>query len=119
MLQLAAEYEGVYAAVGIQPNYVAEAQPDDFRVIEQLATQPGVVAIGETGLDRYWDYAPFELQQEYFDRHMQLAAELDLPFIVHMRDCEADIMQSLRQASQRRTVEGHHALVHRRCPDGG
>jgi TatD DNase family protein len=97
-VSLAAEYTGVHAAVGIQPNYVAEAGPDDWQAIVELATQPGVVAIGETGLDRYWDSTPFEMQQDYFDRHMQLAAERDLPFIVHMRDCDADIMAMLREA---------------------
>ena len=48
-VELAAEYEGVFAAVGIQPNYVAEAGSGDWAIIEQLATKPGVVAIGETG----------------------------------------------------------------------
>ncbi len=97
-VSLAAEYAGVHAAVGIQPNYVAEAGPDDWQAIVELAAQPGVVAIGETGLDRYWDSTPFEMQQDYFDRHMRLAAERDLPFIVHMRDCDADIMAMLRDA---------------------
>jgi len=63
----------VYAAVGIQPNYVSQAAPDDWAVIEKLAAEPKVVAIGETGLDRYWDHAPFDLQTEYFDRHLALA----------------------------------------------
>jgi TatD DNase family protein len=95
---LAAEYPGVSAAVGIQPNYVAEAGPNDWQAIVNLAAEPGVVAIGETGLDRYWDSTPFDMQQDYFDRHMRLAAERDLPFIVHMRDCDADIMEMLRAA---------------------
>lgn len=97
-VSLAAEYPGVHAAVGIQPNYVAEAGPDDWQAIVELAAQPGVVAIGETGLDRYWDSTPFAMQQDYFARHMRLAAERDLPFIVHMRDCDADIMAMLREA---------------------
>ncbi len=95
---LAAEYDSIHAAVGIQPNYVAEAGPDDWQAIVELATEPGVVAIGETGLDRYWDSTPFEMQQDYFDRHMRLAVERELPFIVHMRDCDDDIMAMLRDA---------------------
>ena len=105
-VQLASEFEGVYAAVGIQPNYVGESKPDDWEVIEELATAPGVVAIGETGLDRYWDYTPFDQQREYFDRHMRLAERHQLPFIVHMRDCDDDIMQSLREARQRGELRG-------------
>ncbi len=105
-VSLAAEYPEVYAAVGIQPNYVAEAQNDDWAVIEQLATAPGVIAIGETGLDRHWDYTPFDLQRDYFDRHIRLAQQHDLPFIVHMRDCDDDIMQSLREARTRGILKG-------------
>jgi len=105
-VQLADEFEGVYAAVGIQPNYVAEAKPGDWAVIEQLATEQGVVAIGETGLDRHWDYTPFDQQQDYFDRHMRLAEQHDLPFVVHMRDCDDEIMQSLRMAGRRGRLKG-------------
>ena len=105
-VQLASEYDGVYAAVGIQPNYVAESKPGDWEEIERLANEPGVVAIGETGLDRYWDYTPFDQQQEYFDRHMRLAEQLGLPFVVHMRDCDDDIMQELRGAAQRGPLKG-------------
>ncbi len=99
-LAIAREYTGVYAAVGIQPNYVAQAQASDWSRIEQLAGEPGVVAIGETGLDRYWDHTPFPDQQDYFERHIQLAAKRELPFIVHMRDCEAEILEMLRAAHQ-------------------
>lgn len=103
---LAAEYEGVYAAVGLQPNYLGEAETDDWATIEQLVTQPGVVAVGETGLDRYWDFTPFEQQEEYFHRHMRLARERDLPFIVHMRDCDDDIVRALRTAHQDGPLKG-------------
>lgn len=103
---LANEYPGVYAAVGIQPNYVGEAHHDDWSTIEQLAAEPGVVAIGETGLDRHWDYTPFDDQLDYFDRHMRLAEQHNLPFVVHMRDCDSDIMQSLRDARKRGQLRG-------------
>jgi len=105
-VELAARYEGVYAAVAIHPNYVAAADDGDWAEIERLASAPGVVAIGETGLDRHWDYTPFDLQQEYFDRHIRLAAQRDLPFIVHMRDCESDILVALRAAHLRGPLRG-------------
>lgn len=105
-VSLAAEFEGVYAAIGIQPNYVAEAGPDDWQTIVELADAPGVVAIGETGLDRHWDFTPFDLQQDYFDRHIRLSQDRDLPFVVHMRDCDADIMVMLRAASERGPLRG-------------
>ena len=105
-VELANQYAGVFAAVGIQPNYVAEAAADDWSAIEQLASAPGVVAVGETGLDRHWDYTPFQQQQEYFDRHIRLAQAHDLPFVVHMRDCDAEIMEMLRSARERDPLKG-------------
>lgn len=105
-LDLTQQHAGVFAAVGIQPNYVAEAAADDWAAIEQLVTSPKVVAVGETGLDRHWDYTPFELQQDYFDRHIRLAQRHDLPFVVHMRDCDADILEMLRAAHQRGPLKG-------------
>ena len=105
-IEIASAYEGVYAAVAIHPNYLAEAAPDDWATIEQLASAPRVVAIGETGLDRHWDFTPFEVQQDYFDRHLRLSQERDLPFIVHMRDCDDDILVMLREAYARGLLRG-------------
>jgi TatD DNase family protein len=105
-VKIAREFAGVYAAVGIQPNYVHEAATSDWDRIVELAKEPGVVALGETGLDRYWDYAPFDLQQDYFDRHLRLSQETGLPFVVHMRDCETDILEMLREADTRAPLSG-------------
>jgi TatD DNase family protein len=85
----------VFAAVGVQPNHTGEAQPEDWARIVELARETGVVALGETGLDRYWDRAPFPVQQEWFDRHLALAHERDLPVVIHCRDCERDIIDQL------------------------
>jgi TatD DNase family protein len=97
-VDLASRYAGVHAAVAIHPNYVAQATPVDFEEIARLASAPRVVAIGETGLDRHWDFTPFNVQQVTFARHIGLAVGRDLPFIVHMRDCEPDILDALRAA---------------------
>jgi TatD DNase family protein len=105
-VELAAEYPGVHAAVGIQPNYVHEAQPGDWDQIVALVDQAKVVALGETGLDRYWDFAPFELQQDYFDRHLRLSQQRRIPFVVHMRDCDDDILAMLREAGARGALQG-------------
>jgi len=70
-VKLAAEHQPVSAAVGIQPNDVVDAAPGDWNQIVAMSQLPGVVALGETGLDRYWDRSPFELQQDYFDRHLR------------------------------------------------
>ena len=97
---LAAEYPGyLYAVVGIQPNSAAEAAEGDWAVIEELAGYPGVRAIGETGLDCYWDDTPMEMQQDYFDRHLQLCRDTALPMVIHMRESGDLIAQQLARQS--------------------
>jgi TatD DNase family protein len=103
---VATEYDMVHAAVGIQPNYVAEADADDWDRVTRLIGAPKVVALGETGLDRHWDFSPFNLQQDYFDRHLRLSQQTELPFIVHMRDCDEDILAMLREAHARGPLLG-------------
>ncbi|MBI2826047.1 MAG: TatD family hydrolase [Planctomycetia bacterium] len=105
-LRLAAVHPGVLAAVGIQPNYCAQAAAGDWERVEELARSPGVVAIGETGLDRHWDYSAFDLQQDYFDRHLRLSQATGLPFIVHTRESDADVLAMLREASKRGPLAG-------------
>lgn len=106
VVDLSAQYPGVFAAVGIQPNYCGEVVPGDWDRIVALATVPRVVALGETGLDRYWDRAPFAAQQDYFDRHLRLSQERDLPFVVHTRESDADVLVMLREARQRGYLRG-------------
>jgi len=111
-VKLAAEFPMVYAAVGIHPNYASQAAPDDWSEIVPLAQQPKVVAIGETGLDKYWDFCPFDVQIDYFQRHLELAAETGLPFIVHCRDCEPEVIHELRNAAGQGTLNG---VMHSFC----
>lgn len=106
VVRLAEQYPALFAAVGIQPNYGQEAQPGDWDQIVRLAEHPRVVAIGETGLDRHWDFTPFELQQDYFERHLELARRLNLPVIIHCREADADLMPMLRQAAAHRPLQG-------------
>ncbi len=96
VVQLAAKNPGVWAAVGIQPNHVAEAVEGDWEKIVALADRPRVVAIGETGLDRYWDRTPFDRQQEMFARHLDLAEARGLPVVIHGRDCAGEIVDQLK-----------------------
>lgn len=105
-VELAGKHGMLRAAAGIQPNYGAEAAPQDWDRIVALAEKGAVVAVGETGLDRYWDFTPMEVQQDYFDRHLQLAQERNLPVIVHCREAEADTLAMLRQAVVRGLLRG-------------
>ncbi len=85
----------ISAAVAIHPNDAGEAEPGDWDRIVALAGEERVVAIGETGLDRYWDRTPFEVQQGSFDRHLRLARDRNLPVIIHCRECYADVIEQL------------------------
>ncbi|HEV7222334.1 MAG TPA: TatD family hydrolase [Pirellulales bacterium] len=104
--ELAAAEEGVFAAVGIQPNYCAQAAEGDWPRVLELVGRPRIVAVGETGLDRHWDYAPFDVQQDYFDRHLRLSQRTGLPFIVHTRESDADVLAMLREARVRGPLAG-------------
>jgi TatD DNase family protein len=90
-VQLAQRVEGARATVGIHPNSAGQATDADFEAIEALAQTPEVVAIGETGLDYYRRHTPPERQREAFDWHLDLAARLKLPVIVHNRQADSDI----------------------------
>jgi TatD DNase family protein len=104
--QLAQTHVGVFASAGIHPNHTHEAQPDDWDRLVALADSPEIVALGETGLDKHWDFAPFDLQQDYFDRHLRLSQRIQKPFIVHMRDCAPEVMSMLRDARTRGPLRG-------------
>ena len=109
VVRLAERYPAIKAAVGIQPNHAAEAQPWEWDRICQLAEHPQVVALGETGLDTYWDFAPLCVQQDYFDRHLRLAQERHLPVIVHCRDSGDAVVAMLAEAAARGPIRG---LIH-------
>jgi TatD DNase family protein len=111
-VELARQCPSVFAAVGIHPNYCAQAVAGDWESVVGLIGQSKVVAIGETGLDRHWDYSPFDLQREYFDRHLRLMQETGLPVIIHTRESEADVMAMLREARARGPLRGvMHSFV--------
>jgi len=106
VVRLAASAAGVFAAVGIQPNYCAEAKPGDWERVVALAGEPRVVAIGETGLDRHWDFTPFPVQQDFLDRHLRLAQDRGLPLIIHCREAEVDVLAILGEAARRGPLRG-------------
>lgn len=103
----AQKYAFVYAAVGIHPENINESWNNDLSVIQELAqTEPKVRAIGEIGLDYYWekDEHARARQQVVFARQMELARELDMPVIVHDRDAHGDCMEITRRYPEVRGV---------------
>jgi TatD DNase family protein len=95
-IALAERHAILRATVGIQPNHVAEAAPAAWDEVVALSTRPGVVALGETGLDRYWDRTPFAQQEDYFARHLDLARKIRRAVVIHCREAEADTVRMLR-----------------------
>jgi TatD DNase family protein len=100
VVEIARLNSGVFASVGVHPNSAAEAARGDWERIVSMISLPKVVALGETGLDRYRDHTPFALQQEWFDRHLALAIERDLPVVIHCRECERDIIEQVTRLGQ-------------------
>ena len=115
--------ERVVAAVALHPTRTAAVTDEEFAEIERLAADPRVVAVGETGLDYYWDYSPPEAQQASFRRHIDLAKRLGKPLMIHDRDAHADVLRILREEGAPETVVFHcfsgDAAMARECADAG
>lgn len=110
-VQLAELHEGLYAAVGVHPEAAKDVPDAHFGAIRELAQHPKVVAIGEIGLDYYWDAAPRDEQQAVFVRQIELAAELGLPVVVHNRDATADTVRLLETTCPGRTTGVMHCFT--------
>jgi TatD DNase family protein len=121
-IALAEQHADVYAAVAIHPHDASNATAAAMAELETLARHPRVVAIGETGLDYYRDFAPREAQAQAFRAHLALARLLNLPVIIHNRDAHLDVMQILAEEAPLRVIM--HCFsgspeVARRCLDCG
>ena len=92
VLTLAGKYPHVYAAIGVHPDEVGELNEDKIQHMKELCCNKKVVAVGEIGLDYYWDNEPHEVQQKWFIRQLELAGEVKKPVIIHSREAAADTM---------------------------
>ncbi len=112
-VKLAESHPRLFAAVGIHPNDVDKFHVDTLPHLREIAKNPKVVAIGEIGLDYYWDRAPHDHQQKVLQEQLGLAAELRLPIILHSREkgdtphgaCAEDLMKILEEWVNRLKVE--------------
>lgn len=96
-MQLIEQYDFVYGVIGWHPVDAIDCTQQDLEWIEQLASHPKIVGIGETGLDYYWDKSPKDVQQELFRKQIQLAQKINLPIVIHNRDATGDVVQILRE----------------------
>ena len=92
-------YDELYATVGISPNDVQEIQDEkeQLNIIEQLALNKKVVAIGEIGLDYYWNKENKEVQKSMFIEQIEIANKLKLPIVIHTRDAVSDTLEILKE----------------------
>lgn len=97
--RLAEKYDFVYASAGLHPNDTAdaEARGDALEVIKSYLAKPKTVAIGEIGLDYYWDDVPRDVQKKWFEAQLCLAEETGYPVIIHDREAHGDTMEILRR----------------------
>lgn len=91
-IKLAEKYPFVYAAVGVHPDEVGELDEEKFEKLREWTTHEKVKAVGEIGLDYYWDKEKHDLQKHWFMRQMELASEVKLPMIVHSREAAKDTL---------------------------
>jgi len=96
-IQLAEEHPDIYAVVGWHPVDAIDCTEDDLKWIEELASHPKVVAIGEMGLDYHWDKSPKDIQQEIFRKQIQLAKRVKLPIVIHNREATEDVVRILEE----------------------
>ncbi|WP_442604534.1 TatD family hydrolase [Paenibacillus sp. KN14-4R] len=96
-MALAEKYDFVYAAVGWHPQDAKDMLPEDLSWIEELCKHPKVVAIGEIGLDYYWDTSPKDVQDRVFREQIRLARRIGKPIIIHNRDAHHDTLKILRE----------------------
>jgi TatD DNase family protein len=97
-LELTRTYDFIYTAIGWHPQDAKTLTDEDLAWIEKLASEEDkVVAIGEIGLDYYWDTSPKDIQQDVFRKQIRLARKLKLPIIIHDRDAHQDILDILRE----------------------
>jgi len=107
-LELCREFKNLYAAVGIHPHEAKDVTDNDMKLLRQVAKNPKVVALGETGLDYHYDFSPPERQRRLFLSHLEIAAELDKPVIIHSRESFDDTVEILGQSA----VEPEKVVFH-------
>jgi TatD DNase family protein len=110
-VKIAHEYSFIYATVGISPNDCLNTSDDDLKRIEELLKDPRVVAVGEIGLDYYWDDVPRDKQKDVFQKQIAIAKKHNKPIMIHARDAYEDTYDILKQAAHRGVMHCYSGSV--------
>lgn len=105
--EMVQKYPFMYAAVGVHPDHVGDLNEETFARMKKLFANDKVIAVGEIGLDYYWDNESHDLQKAWFIRQLELARELDLPVLIHSREAAADTMDIMKEHA-----EGISGVIH-------
>lgn len=105
------KYPFVYASIGIHPHEVEDLTEADMELLKEYAKNPCVKAIGEIGLDYYYDFSPRDVQQKWFARQVDIAREIKMPVVIHDRDAHKDTMDILREHNVRDTGGVFHCYA--------
>lgn len=95
-VNLAKEYENIYAVVGVHPHSAKDVTDETLKEIKELAGREKVVAIGEIGLDYHYDYSPRDIQREQFIAQLKLAKEVNLPVVIHSREATQETLDIIK-----------------------
>jgi len=111
-LELASERPGqLYATSGVHPHHASAYDDETDQLLRHLATQPGAVAVGETGLDYFRDFSPRDIQRDAFERQIQIAIDTGLPLFLHQRDAHDDFITILGQYREQLTEVVVHCFT--------
>lgn len=103
-MELAKKYDFIYAAVGVHPHEVENMTEADIDRLREYSKYEKVAAIGEIGLDYYYDFSPRDKQRYWFEKQLDLAAELDLPVSIHSRDAAQETFDIIKNSGVRKGV---------------
>jgi TatD DNase family protein len=106
-VELAGSFPQVYATAGFQPHYAETTAPEDLDRLRELLALPKVVALGEIGLDYHHDRAPRPAQRDFFAKQLALAAQLEMPVVIHSREAHADTVAVLGAARPAQPIVMH------------
>lgn len=107
VVELTRKYPFMYGMIGVHPDEVGDLTEENFAEMEQLLNEDKIVAVGEIGLDYYWDTESHDLQKEWFIRQLELARKRNLPVNIHSREAAADTMEIMKKYAQ-----GIPAIIH-------
>lgn len=107
-IELTKKYPFIYGSIGVHPSETKDLQEDDIAWLKDKASDDKVLAIGEIGLDYYWDTPDRDIQQHWFKRQLELAKEVNLPVVIHSREAAQDTFNMVKDAG----LEEYRGVLH-------